>query len=121
MEAYSVPLLSGLEVSFKKPVYLMVTVSPTLGTGPLPAEIVVFVTPMVALVVEKVRDVVVVENVAVESRCGSCENCLWKMENMYAKWREDRWRVRVFIYGSQWHNRGGCVMVKVESGAPQTN
>ena len=49
------PLLSGALRSFKYPVYAMVTLSPTLGIGPLPSLIIVLVTPMIAAVREKHR------------------------------------------------------------------
>ena len=53
--AYTSPLLSGFEVSFKKPLYLMVTVSPFLGIAPLPSWRRVLVTPMIAEVALKLR------------------------------------------------------------------
>jgi hypothetical protein len=57
------PLLSGLLVSFKKPVYSMVTLSPFSGIGPLPSRRIVFSTPMFAIVVVKVRRDVAVRGV----------------------------------------------------------
>ena len=62
----------------------MVTVSPTLGIGPLPSAVVVLVTSMIAFVVVKVRDVVEesLVRVLVHRRCG---NCRCRRENMYAR------------------------------------
>ena len=67
----------------RKPVYWIVTVSPTFGIGPLPSELVVLVTPMIALVAVNARDVEVVK-VVVDTRRGRWESCLWKTLNMYA-------------------------------------
>lgn len=53
--SYLLPLLSGLEVSFKKPVYSMETFWPFVGMGPVPSDKIVLVTPMIALVDEKFR------------------------------------------------------------------
>lgn len=50
-------MLSGLAVFFKKPVYSMVTVSPTLGIAPFPSLRIVLVTPMIAAV--DLKDLVV--------------------------------------------------------------
>lgn len=61
------PLFPGLEVSFRKPVYSMVTLSPTVGMAPWPCARMVFVTPMIAEVREKFRVVVDVER-GLESR-----------------------------------------------------
>lgn len=53
--SYWLPLLSGLFVSLMKPVYSMVTVSPTLAVAPLPSERTFFVTPIAAVVADKFR------------------------------------------------------------------
>jgi hypothetical protein len=60
-------------------VYAMVTLSPTLGTGPLPSLIIVLVTPMIAAVREKLRGVDV-ESVLILVR--SVVRSLGKEENI---------------------------------------
>ena len=54
-ETYTSPLLSGFAVSFKNPVYLMVTWSPLTGMAPWPSWRRVLVTPMIAEVARKLR------------------------------------------------------------------
>ena len=57
VESNSLPLEPS--AFFNQPVYSMVTVSPFLGLGPLPSEIVVLVTPILMAVVWKSEELVV--------------------------------------------------------------
>jgi hypothetical protein len=93
--AYCLPLLSGMVVSFKKPVYSIVTVSPFFGIGPVPSARTVLVTPMIADVREKLRladgNVILVGDRAVRWRIRKCcgrESMRKRKEEKYEECRE---------------------------------
>jgi hypothetical protein len=59
-------------------VYSMVTLSPTLGTAPLPSERIVLVTPMIAAVLEKFLVVAVESLGSLVADVRSEERYMWE-------------------------------------------